>query len=406
MITTKPTSDRSTPAGGFAGRDAAVLGAGRQGICAAYDFGRFAGARRVTLLDADRRALDHAARTLGRLLPQLEVKTVCADGTDERALAAALAGSVAGLCALPYRFAPIAARAAIAARCSLVDLGGNTAISGELLKLHAPAAAAGVVLVPDTGLAPGVANSFAAAGVAALDQPEEVRIWCGGLPQRPIPPFGYRLVFSAEGLINEYSGDALDLQNGELVPVPTLSTIEPFEFPALGRLEAAPTSGGTSTAPETFRGRLRRYEYRTVRYPGHFERFRVFQELGLFGDQPIATAQGGLVRPRDLLIRLLTPLIDHPEIPDLVVLRVDVVGQRAGQRRRLRWELLDRQDPETGFTAMERCTAFPAAVIAEMAAAGEIAPGARPLESAAPSAPLLARLAARPLPVLHTEEPL
>ncbi len=390
--------------GGFTRRPATVLGAGRQGVCAAYDFARFGGAAALSLLDAQPAALDAARAKLASLLPGIPIKTICADGADQAALTRAMEGSAAALCALPYRFAPGAARAAIEARCSLVDLGGNTAISGQLLALHDAARAAGVALVPDTGLAPGVANTFAAAGIDALEQAEQVQIWCGGLPEQPIPPFGYRLVFSAEGLINEYSGNAIYARDGKLIEVPTLSEIDPFEFPRVGTLEASPTSGGTSTAPETFRTRVRRYEYRTLRYPGHFARFRTFKELGLFGEDSIPTSTGGSVRPRDLLIRLLTPLIDKPAVPDLVVLRVDVIGLRAGQRVRIRYDLFDRQDPATGFTAMERCTAHPAAIVAEMCAAGEVQPGALPLEIGTPHAPFMARLAARQLDLTIREE--
>lgn len=390
--------------GGFAGRPAAVLGAGRQGVCAAYDFARYGAASSLTLLDSQQAALDAAQAKLASLLPGLPIKTIRADGADEAALTNALRGSAAALCALPYRFAPGAARAAIAARCSLADLGGNTAISGQLLAMHDAARDNGVALVPDTGLAPGVANTFAAAGIETLDRAEQVRIWCGGLPEHPIPPFGYRLVFSAEGLINEYSGDAIYARDGELIAVPTLSEIVPFEFPQVGTLEAAPTSGGTSTAPATFLTRVQRYEYRTLRYPGHFARFRTFKELGLFGEESIPTAAGGSARPRDLLIRLLTPLIDHPEVPDIVVLRVEVTGVRAGRRLRVVYDLFDRQDTATGFTAMERSTAYPAAIVAEMCAAGEVQPGARPLEIAAPSARFLARFALRPLDLKIREE--
>lgn len=392
-----------SPAPGLTGRRAGVLGAGRQGLCAAYDFVRYGGASALTLLDGRAEALADAERRLRALLPGIVVDTVRADAQDETALSRALAGCATALCALPYRFAPIAARAAVAARCSLVDLGGNTEVSHQLLSLHEAARAAGVALIPDTGLAPGLGNTLAADGLESLDQPEAVRIWCGGLPQRPIPPLGYRLVFSAEGLINEYSGEAIYLQGGELVRVPTLSEITPFEFPGVGRLEAAPTSGGTSTAPETFQGQVATYEYRTLRYPGHFEKFRSFKDLGLFAETPI---EGSDARPRDLLIRLLTPLIDHPEVPDMIVLRVETLGRRGGRRVRRTHDLLDRQDPDTGFTAMERCTAHPAAIVAEMAACGEVAPGARPLEVAAPPKRFLARFAARPIVLTLREEAL
>ncbi|RMG48291.1 MAG: saccharopine dehydrogenase [Acidobacteria bacterium] len=389
--------------GGVAGREAAVLGAGRQGTAAAFDLLRFGGAARVRLIDADPVRLSDAALRLQHLGLGDSLETAAVDATDERALAKALEGAVTAVCALPYRLGPAAARAALAAGCSLADLGGNTEISRRILELDRPARERGVCLVPDTGLAPGLANTLAADGLRRLPAARSVRIWCGGLPQTPIPPLGYRQVFSIEGLLNEYSGDAVYLRGGEIVRVPALSEREELELPGVGRVEAFPTSGGTSTAPETFRGRLDTYEYRTVRYPGHLERFKTLADLGLLGEEKIPAGDGH-VRPRDLLIRLLAPLIDRPDVPDLVVLRVEVEAPEDAAPRRVIYDLLDREDRETGFTAMERCTAHPAAVVAEMAAAGEIDPGAQRLETGVPPEPFLERLARRPLALTVREE--
>ena len=69
---------------------------------------------------------------------------------------------------------------------------------------------------------------------------------------------------------------------------------------------------------------------------------------------------------------------------DIVVMRCTVSGRHGGQFRTLQYDLVDRHDPETGFSAMEKTTAFPAALVAYMQARRLIAPGARPLEAAVP----------------------
>jgi saccharopine dehydrogenase-like NADP-dependent oxidoreductase len=96
-----------------------------------------------------------------------------------------------------------------------------------------------------------------------------------------------------------------------------------------------------------------------------------------------------MVVPRELAHRLLVPLIDHPEDPDLVVLRVEVCGRGGG---RVRFEMLEHEDPETRWTAMERTTALPAAAVSILQARGEVAPGAVPLERSVPARPLLAEV--------------
>ena len=75
----------------------------------------------------------------------------------------------------------------------------------------------------------------------------------------------------------------------------------------------------------------------------------------------------------------MRPLLEHrlafPEVRDVVVLRCIVRGQHAGQPRTRQYDLLDRHDDLTGFTAMERTTAFPAALVAYMQARRLIKPG-------------------------------
>ncbi len=383
--------------GGFHGKLVAVLGAGRQGCAAAWDALVHGGAAAVRLLDTDPDRLAAATARLAGLCPGAPVEARRVDAADPRATAAALRGTSAALSALPYRLGPAAARAAVDAGVHLVDLGGNTAVSREILALDREAREAGVALVPDTGLAPGLVVTLVLAGMERLDRAREARAWCGGLPREPVGPLGYRAVFSLEGLLNEYSGTATWLRGGRPFEVPALAEDTVVEFPPLGILEAFATSGGLGTAPESLAGRLEVLEYRTLRWPGHLAKIRSFAELGLLAEEPVPDGRGGTVRPRDLLLRLLAPLVDHPEVPDLVLLRVEVTGPRAGRPARVVCELLDREDPETGFTAMERCTALPATTVLEMAAAGEIAPGARPLEEAVPPGPFLSRFARRPL---------
>ena len=50
-----------------------------------------------------------------------------------------------------------------------------------------------------------------------IDRPREVRMFCGGLPQKPRGELGYSLMFSVEGLTNEYCGEAVALRDGRIV---------------------------------------------------------------------------------------------------------------------------------------------------------------------------------------------
>jgi len=73
-----------------------------------------------------------------------------------------------------------------------------------------------------------------------------------------------------------------------VVEVPCLTGYETLKFPEpLGILEAAVTSGGLSTMPIELEGEVRNLENKTLRYLGHWERFKGYSELGLFEETPI-----------------------------------------------------------------------------------------------------------------------
>ncbi len=382
----------------------AVLGAGMQGTAAAYDMLRFGDADRVVLLDLDLEVADQSARRINALLGVDRAEAAFLDARDAGAVEKRLAGVGACLSALPYTMNPSIAAAAIAARCHMCDLGGNTAIVRRELDLDADARRAGVSVVPDCGLAPGLANILAAHGIGLLDTCDTVRVRCGGLPVHPRPPLGYKLVFNIAGLTNEYFGRAAVLRDGRVMEIDTFTELEDVEFPPpIGRLEAFVTSGGSSTCPWTFRGRIRNFDYKTLRYPGHYEKFRTIHELGLLDLQPIEL-NGRRVTPREVFHAVAAPRITFPNDPDLVVLRVTCDGERSGRRSRVVLEVIDRHDVATGFTAMERTTAFPASIVAIMMARRQIRPGATSLEVAVPTGAFLTEFRRRDVPLEIREE--
>ena len=349
-----------------------ILGAGRQGAALAYDLARLDDTVAITLFDADEHASRGVVDRLRGLLPdaKCELTAATCDVSHPAAVTEAARGVDVVLSAVPYRFNVALTKAAIEAGASFCDLGGNTAVVREQLALHEQARARGVSVLPDCGLAPGLGNILAAHAVASLDEPEHVHVRCGGLPETPVGPLGYKLVFNFQGLVNEYSGVGEFLRDGKRIDVPTLTELEEIEFaPPVGKCEAAVTSGGTSTCPESFLGKLQSYDYKTVRYPGHFAIIRAMFELGCF-EESLTTASGDQISPKPLIRQLFETRLTYPEVRDLVVLRVTATGRNNGQPTTLQYDLRDHHDYATGFTAMERTTAYPTALAAHMQARG------------------------------------
>jgi lysine 6-dehydrogenase len=371
-----------------------VLGAGRMGLGAAYDLAHNSeGVELVTVADVD----EGRARAVCETLRDGRARAAQVDVEDQARVVELMRGHDAALSCVTYFHNLQLARAAVEARTHFCDLGGNNAVVDAELALDEEARAAGVNVVPDCGLAPGMVSVLAAHGAARFRRLDEIHIRVGGLPQQPRPPLDYQIVFSVEGLINEYVERARVIRGGELVEVESMTEIESLDFPEpYGRMEAFQTSGGTSTLPETFAGRVKELDYKTIRYPGHCERFRLLIALGLASSEAIVVG-GASVAPRQLLGELLNRHLPADE-PDLVFVRLEFVGQLSdgGGAKRLRYDIVDRYDSRTGLSAMQRTTAFPASVVAQMTARGETTrKGAVPQERCVPPDAFVAELARR-----------
>ncbi len=364
-----------------------ILGAGRQGCAIAYDLALNGEAEHITIVDTNPRTAAMALERLQGLTADSPCRfgLVTCDVSNLNEIGPVMAGADVAVSAVPYRFNFHLTEAAIRAGVSFCDLGGNTQIVRAQLHRHEEAKAVGVSIVPDCGLAPGLGNHLAAHGISMLDEPEDVHIRCGGLPQARVGLIGYKLVFNIDGLINEYSGVGEFLRDGRRVDIPALSELEEIEFQSpVGKCEAAVTSGGTSSAPETFLGLLKTYDYKTVRYPGHFKLIRAMFGMGDV-DEKVTLADGTIVDSKDLFREVMEKELEHPDVLDLVVMRVTVSGRHKGQAMTLQYDLFDRHDEKTGFSAMERTTGYPAALVAYMQARGVIEPGSRPLEVSVPA---------------------
>jgi lysine 6-dehydrogenase len=345
-----------------------VLGAGLQGCAAAHNLLQHDAVEHVTLADLNPNRLPRFLQPYAgkRLRPE------SLDASDFSAVVSAMRGHDAALCALPYYFNEPMTRAAIEGGCHFCDLGGNTEIVFQQKKLHDQALAAGLSVIPDCGLAPGMVNILAAEGIRRLDRAESVRIYVGGLPQHPEPPLNYQIVYSLEGALDYYTTPSWVLRNGKAVQVDALSELEPQEFPApVGTLEAFHTGGGISTLPFAFEGKIQTMEYKTLRYPGHVAIMRPIRDLGLISNTPIPV-KGHNVVPRDVFIAAVQPRLYKPEGRDLVALRVVASGTRDGKPSATTFELLDYHDPAFGISAMMRTTGYSLSLTAVMQAEGTV----------------------------------
>ncbi|MFW9813111.1 MAG: saccharopine dehydrogenase C-terminal domain-containing protein [Candidatus Thorarchaeota archaeon] len=373
-----------------------VLGSGLMGKGAAYDLVKQDSVEEIIVADIDPKCAEALAKEVG---PKAVAETV--DATKKNQLAKVFSKVDAVISAVSYKVNVLHTEVAIETGTHMCDLGGNKYIVEEQLAMNDKAKDAGITVVPDCGLAPGMVSVLAREGIEYLDRVDSVKIRVGGLQQEPRPPLNYSLIFAVEGLINEYVEPCVAIRNGKIVEEDPLVGFEDITFrEPFGKLEAFNTSGGTSTLPQTYLGKVNNLDYKTIRYPGHGHKMWCLMKLGLMDSEEI-DAGGVKVAPRQVLESLLEKNLP-PSGKDVTLLRVTVEGWKGTEARIVEYETIDYFDDESGLTAMMRTTSFPAAVTAMMMADGRISDrGVLTPERCIPPAPFIEELRTRGIEIKH-----
>ncbi len=319
------------------------MGGGAQGRVIAADLARTLPQARVDVADVREPRLP--------ALPNLRWVQADLGETDE--IARRLEGYDLGVGALPSRLGFRAMRAAIAARRSLVDV---SFCLEDALTLDADARAAGVAILPDCGLAPGLSNLVVGRGLATRGTPDQITIMVGGVAQDCSRPYGFVVTWSLEDLYEEYLRPARVVRDGERTTVPVFSGLERVHVDGVGEMEAF-YSDGLRSLLQTVPG-VRDMGEKTLRWPGHAD----------------------AVKPLVACSRLVEEFRAKCVADEPLDLVAFVVRMRWGKRGET-VTLVDRYEPATRLTAMARTTALTCSVCAQLAAGGGVREtGVLPLE--------------------------
>lgn len=345
----------------------AIFGSGMQSVTSAYDLGKFGNAKQILMIDKKQHIADQSADLANHYLK----KNICLglelDFSDENLdeIIEILSKCDACLSCLPPRFNFDLTACAIKANCHMNDLGGDSFVVGQQQeRFHNDAVTSNVSIVPNCGLAPGACNVFAS--LLIQNGATDIKIYCGGIPSEDDDDIflKYKKTFSVKGLINEYAGYAEYLRDNKILFVPALMKEETHSVNIDGTtLEASPTSGGTSFGPEIFKPIIKNYEYKTLRYHGHFDFFRNLKELNLLENNEVVESLG--------------KNLENDSVKDKVLL--EVRGKTDNNRNHAIYLCAYQNDK---FTAMAQTTGFSAAIVTAMQTNGMILPGVKTMESA------------------------
>lgn len=376
-----------------------VLGAGLMGREIARDLVNSDSITAVIL--ADKKLIEP------QLIEQLQspkIETVVMDANDEQQLEEVMAKGQAVVNALFYTFNEQVAKTAVKVGVHLVDLGGHIdGVTDRVLQLNDAAKQKDVILIPDMGVAPGMTNVLVGYGASKLDAVESVKLYVGGIPVEPKPPLQYTHVFSLEGMFDHYTKPTLVVELGEEQLKPSLSGVEQIYFDSFGILEAFYTAGGISTLHRSFPG-VQTLEYKTIRYPGHAEKFELLTALGFLDTDQRVKVGDTHVNVRDVTREVMKEKLAQGDEADAVLLRIVVTGEKSEQQVTYEYELMLKKEAASPASAMARVTGATASAVVQMVLDGTILErGVRPPEFAVPGAKYIKEMAKRGIDIRETE---
>lgn len=228
-------------------------------------------------------------------------RAAAVNSDDTAALEALISQHDLAVSLLPYVYHPVVARLCIKHRVHMVT---TSYVKQVMADMDAEAKAAGVILLNEIGVDPGI-DHMTAMRVIHKVQAEGGKIarfvsWCGGLPapEANTNPFGYKFSWSPRGVLLAgknsaqylWDGEMVVIPNGELfdhhvtVPVVVEGKLTDFEgYPNRDSLSYMKPYGieGTRTM---FRG--------TLRNVGWCDTLRKIADLGLLDEAPRSDLEG------------------------------------------------------------------------------------------------------------------
>ncbi|PBB23518.1 MULTISPECIES: saccharopine dehydrogenase family protein [unclassified Mesorhizobium] len=350
-------------------RIAVLGGLGLQGRAAIADLVA-SGVEEVICVDT---APDGAAR-LADLTDLSRVRFVMPKGAIGPALADVLADADGVIDLLPQPLMREAVQAAIATRTPLV----TTNYAKTIADLAPEAERAGVSIMTECGLDPGIDLVLYARAAKQFDAIASIDSYCGGIPEPKAmaKPLCYKVSWNFDMVLVSQNRDSVMIEDGKRVAVPAArqhdsAFIHEIEVAGLGRLEAFPNGDALHYVEMLPAAKgLRRSGRYTLRWPGWSAFWAPLKELGFLSEDKVP---GTSSSPREFLGRLLGPQLQYgPREKDLCVMRNVFSGLQGGRAKTVTSDLIIERDLASGLFGMSLGVGYPASIVAQMLARREI----------------------------------
>jgi saccharopine dehydrogenase-like NADP-dependent oxidoreductase len=350
------------------------------------------------------------------------------DVSDEAKLRELIAQSDLAVSMLPYVYHPLVARFCIELEKQMVT---TSYVSDAIQELDGPAQKAGVLILNEIGVDPGIDHMSAMQVIHGVrnngGEVVSFKSYCGGLPapDANTNPLGYKFSWSPRGMLLAGKNAARWREDGREINVPGEELFDhywPLPIEGLDELECYPNRNslpyldiyGIPDAESMFRGTLRYIGWcETVRklvdagwlsdettdlagldlgkltakllgVPGDDIRqeamsrlditrdsyaFKNLEWLGFFSDEPLLVAEGS---PLDVLVATMLDKMQYAEGErDMLVMQHEFIAQYPDRREKITSTMIDYGIPY-GDTSMSRTVGLPAAIAVRMILQGQV----------------------------------
>ena len=340
-----------------------------------------------------------------------KVRSVAMDAGDHAGLVGFLEPADVVIDLLPRQFMGNVCSAAIEAGTGVV----NTNYASVIAHFDGPAREAGIAILPECGLDPGIDLVLYGEAARRFDRLEVVRSYCGGFPAASAADnvLKYKLSWTWEGVLSTTIRDSRIVRDGRVIDIPAARQHDPefvheIDFPGLGTLEAIPNGlSDTFTNQLGLGASIRETGRYALRWPGWSAFWRPLKALGFLSRDPVDGLTGE-VSPFEMVDKLVGPQLAYrADEKDLVAMVNVFEGLLDDRPTRLTSRLLMERDLETGLLAMSRAVGFTASIAAQMIGADEVTgPGVLAPAVDIPGGRFLEELAERGIDVIEQLETL
>lgn len=362
-------------------------GAGAMGQVIVRDLLEFGHEKEITIADFNvakaetmveqfnRKGLALAAvGSSGKSSGQNKLQAAFADITNKEQLVSVLRGAAIVINAGPYIFNVAVMEAALEAGCHYIDLGGLFHTTRKQLELHERFLQKGLLAVLGMGAAPGMTNIMAAAGAELLDNVESIDIAVGCIDfvktAHPLLP-----PYALDTLLDEYTLEPMVFEDGKFEARKPMSGEIALDLPhPVGKCLAILTlHSEVATLPISYKNKgIRKVTFRLGLPEELHKALKFLVDLG-FGTTDALPPELGSVNPRKVLAHLIGKIETPTEDPnDSEVVRVDIVGKKAGNKKLVRMETTVLAHKEWKVSCGALDTGVPPSIVAHMLARGDI----------------------------------